>query len=116
MGPDRRIIDEDVDFAKFRHRFRYHAVNLIFLADVRQDRQRLHAKGLGFARHRIGLGLVATGVDHYMRPFGSQLQNGGSADISTRAGDQRDFAIELPHLYISSYVRNTGFPVVRFGT
>jgi hypothetical protein len=37
MGADRRIIDEDVDFAKFRHGLGYHSVDLILLAYICQD-------------------------------------------------------------------------------
>src|SRR6266487_682384 len=63
MRTDRGIVDEDVNFAKFRQGLRHHPVNLIFLRYIGKDRERLAAECADLLSDRVGLGLIGAGVD-----------------------------------------------------
>src|SRR2546422_152455 len=97
VRPNRRIADEDVDTAKFRQRPRDHPLNLIPLGNVRDHRDGLDPAGLSLPYHGVSLCLVGAVVDDDVGAFRRELQDRRSADIPTRACDERDLAIELPH-------------------
>src|SRR5579871_4344988 len=97
VRPDRGVVDKDVDAAKFGHRLRYHAVDLVLVGDVAKHGERLDALITNLAGDDLGFGLVAAGIDDNMRAFGGKFERGGAPDIASRPGDQRDFSFELAH-------------------
>ena len=63
VGPDRGIVDENVDPAELGERPGHHRLDLVPLGDVGNDGERLDAAGLGFPRHGVRFGLVGASVD-----------------------------------------------------
>src|SRR5580700_1877129 len=97
VGPDRGIVDQNVDAAELGHRLRHHRVDLIFLGDVGYDGERLDPPVAGFTRDGVGFNPVGARVDDDVSALAGQLQHRCAADIAAGTGHQSDFPVELTH-------------------
>src|SRR5215831_8706530 len=101
VRPDRSIVDQDVDPAKLGQRPGGQRLDLGLFADVGEYRDRFDPKIPGLTRDGLSLLLIGARVDHDIRAFAGQLQDGRSTDIAPRSGDQRDLPFELAHAPIT---------------
>ena len=97
VRPDCGVVDQDVDAAELAERFRRHRLNLVLLADIGDDRDRLDPEILRLARDRLRFLLVRARIDDDIGAFPRELQHRRAADIAPRAGDQRDLPLEPAH-------------------
>ena len=86
-----RVVDENIQPAKFFFRFIEQALQVIQIANIRFDEQCAAAQLFDFLNGLFGGFTVAEEVDYHVRAVLGEIQRDRAANPATGAGDQSDF-------------------------
>lgn len=94
MDRDAAIVDQELDRSKTVERRPGNGVDLIFILDVRLDREGAHAQRFDLGRYLLDLFELGRGQND-VRTFLRELERDGAADAPPTARNDRGFALKL---------------------
>ena len=93
--PQRRVVDQAIDTAVFRHSGVGERLHRLGVGDIAEYGDGLAAGLLYFRNHGVGFRLVGAHIDDDGSARLRQLQRDGAADIASGAGDDSDFSFKF---------------------
>src|SRR5205814_5739889 len=101
---DADAVEQHVEPAEFAHRSRNRTVDRRAVANVEAERRGTAAGGANLRSGCLGRGGIDIGTDH-RSAFPPQTEGARPADPAPRASNQRDLALDPPHVSLPMFDR-----------